>query len=58
MEHIRTLNAISGRLSLRPPQALSLERLARALEASPAMFDPARSLDAVLATLKAEFPTL
>jgi len=58
MEHIRTLNAISGRLSLRPPQALSLEHLARAIEAAPAMLDPARSLDAVLATLKAEFPTL
>ena len=58
MEHIRTLNAISGRLSLRAPQALSLECLARALEASPAMLDPARSLDAVLATLKAEFSTL
>ena len=58
MEHIRTLNAITGRLSLRPPQALSLERLARALEASPAMLDPARQLAAVLATLKAEFPTL
>ena len=58
MEYIRTLNAISGRLSLRPPQALSLEHLARALEAAPAMLGPARSLDAVLATLKAEFPTL
>ena len=58
MEHIRTLNAISGRLSLRPPQALSLERLAHALEASPAMLDPARSLDSVLRALKAEFPTL
>jgi type III restriction enzyme len=58
MEHVRTLNAVSGRLSLRPPQALSLESLARALEAAPAMLDPARSLDTVLATLKAEFPTL
>lgn len=58
MEHLRTLNAISGRLSLRPPQARSLECLARALEAAPAMLDPARSLDTVLATLKAEFPTL
>ena len=58
MEHLRTLNAVSGRLSLRPPQALSLEHLARALEASPAMLDPTRSLPAVLAALKAEFPTL
>ncbi len=58
MQHIRTLNAITGRLSLRAPQALSLEHLARALEASPAMLDPGRSLEAVLATLKAEFPTL
>lgn len=58
MEHIRTLNAITGRLSLRQPQALSLERLARALEAAPGTLDANRALDAVLATLKAEFPTL
>lgn len=58
MEHLRTLNAVAGRLSLREPQARSLTSLARALEAAPAMLARERSLDAVLATLKAEFPTL
>lgn len=58
MQHRRTLNAVSGRLSLRAPQALSLERLAQALEAAPAMLQRERALDAVLATLKAEFPSL
>ena len=58
MQHRRTLNAVSGRLSLRAPQALSLERLAQALEAAPAMLQRDRPLDSVLATLKAEFPTL
>jgi type III restriction enzyme len=58
MQHRRTLNAVTGRLSLRTPQALSLERLAQALEAAPAMLQRERAMDAVLATLKAEFPTL
>ena len=58
MQHQRTLNAVTGRLSLRAPQALSLERLAQALEAAPAMLQSERALDSVLATLKAEFPTL
>ncbi len=58
MQHRRTLNAVTGRLSLRAPQTLSLERLARALEAAPAMLHRERALDAVLTTLKAEFPTL
>ena len=58
MQHQRTLNAVTGRLSLRAPQTLSLERLARALEAAPAMLQRERALDVVLATLKAEFPTL
>lgn len=58
MQHRRTLNAVAGRLSLRAPQALSLERLAHALEAAPAMLKRERELPAVLATLKAEFPTL
>jgi type III restriction enzyme len=58
MQHRRTLNAVAGRLSLRAPQALSLERLAQALEAAPAMLHRERDLAAVLATLKAEFPTL
>jgi type III restriction enzyme len=54
----RIFNAISGRLSLRPPQSESLERLARAIEAAPDMLAHERDLDAVLAALKAEFPTL
>jgi type III restriction enzyme len=58
MQHRRTLNAVAGRLSLRAPQALSLERLAQALESAPAMLHRERDLGAVLATLKAEFPTL
>ena len=58
MQHQRTLNAVTGRLSLRAPQALSLERLAQALEAAPAMLQSERAQGAVLATLKAEFPTL
>lgn len=58
MQHRRTLNAIAGRLSLRPPQTLSLERLAQALEAAPAMLKPEHALNAVLASLQAEFPKL
>ena len=58
MQHRRTLNAVTGRLSLRAPQTLSLERLAQALEAAPAMLNRERDLATVLATLKAEFPTL
>lgn len=58
MQHQRTLNAVTGRLSLRAPQAVSLERLAHALKAAPAMLKRERSVDAVLTTLKAEFPTL
>ena len=54
----RVLNAISGRLSLRAPQTESLERLARAIEAAPDMLTHERDVDAVLAALKAEFPTL
>lgn len=58
MEHRRTLNAIAGRLSLRPPQAQSLEHLARALETAPAMLKAGRPLPPTLAALQAEFPTL
>ncbi|WP_295885008.1 DEAD/DEAH box helicase family protein [uncultured Thiohalocapsa sp.] len=54
----RIFNAINGRLSLRPPQRESLQRLAQALDAAPAMLEHERDLDAVLATLKADFPTL
>ncbi|HEX9392501.1 MAG TPA: DEAD/DEAH box helicase family protein [Usitatibacteraceae bacterium] len=54
----RVLNAVSGRLSLRPPQAESLSRLVRMLEAAPELLGHERDLAAVLASLKAEFPTL
>ncbi len=57
MNH-RVLNAIKGRLSLRAPQAESLEKLARALDAAPDMRRHERDLEAVLNVLKAEFPTL
>lgn len=54
----RVRNHVSGRLSLRPPQAESLEKLARAIEAAPEMLQHERDLDSVLSTLKAEFPAL
>ncbi|QQO57111.1 MAG: DEAD/DEAH box helicase family protein [Thiohalocapsa sp. PB-PSB1] len=54
----RIFNAIAGRLSLRPPQRESLQRLAQALDAAPAMLEHEPDLEAVLAALKAEFPTL
>lgn len=54
----RVLNHINGRLSLRPPQAESLARLVRALEAAPEMLGHERDLSAVLSNLKAGFPTL
>ncbi|WP_298293411.1 DEAD/DEAH box helicase family protein [Thiomonas sp.] len=54
----RILNHITGRLSLRPPQAQSLARLKRALDAAPAMLRHERDVAAILSTLQAEFPTL
>ena len=57
----REVNNIAGRLSLRPPQTESLTTLACAIEASPAMLQPNRDaadVAAILATLKAQFPTL
>jgi len=54
----RVLHHISGRLSLRPPQAESLSRLATAIDAAPEMLQPGGDAAAILATLKAEFPTL
>ncbi len=54
----RVLNAIKGRLSLRAPQAESLEKLAHALDVTPDMRAHERDLEAILNTLKAEFPTL
>ena len=55
----RIYNAVSGRLSLRPPQAESLARLKQALTAAPGMLEhDDRDVAAILATLKAEFATL
>ena len=54
----RTLHHVVGRLSLRPPQAESLSRLVRALEAAPELLGHERDVSAVLASLKADFPML
>lgn len=54
----RIFNAISGRLSLRPPQSESLHKLAKAIDATPDFLAHERDLNAVLTALKAEFPTL
>lgn len=54
----RVQNHITGRLSLRPPQAEALARLKRALEAVPEMLAHERDVSDILATLQAEFPTL
>ena len=53
-----TQHYINGRLSLRAPQAESLDRLVNALTASPEMLDHDRDVNAILETLKAEFSTL
>lgn len=52
----RHVNAISGRLSLRPPQRRSLEILHRVTEIAP----PAKNADAAapLATIRSEFPSV
>lgn len=54
----RVHNAVTGRLSLRPPQAESLAKLVRAIEAAPGLLGHDQDLAAILATLKAEFSTL
>ncbi len=54
----RVQNHITGRLSLRPPQAESLTRLVCALDAAPELLGHERDVSAVLSTLKAKFPTL
>lgn len=55
------VNAITGRLSLRPPQSESLAKLASAIEAAPAMLQhdrDASEVGAILSALKAQFATL
>ena len=54
----RVLHAVTGRLSLRPPQAESLIKLGRALDAAPELLGHERDVSAILSTLKAEFSTL
>jgi type III restriction enzyme len=54
----RVQNHVTGRLSLRPPQAESLTKLILALEAAPEMLTQERDVSAILSTLKAAFPTL
>ncbi|MCL2658181.1 MAG: DEAD/DEAH box helicase family protein [Betaproteobacteria bacterium] len=54
----RVQNHIIGRLSLRPPQAESLQKLAQAIDAAPEMLTHERDVSAVLSTLKAGFSTL
>ncbi|ROH86943.1 type III restriction endonuclease subunit R [Pseudomethylobacillus aquaticus] len=54
----RVQNHIAARLSLRSPQAESLSRLLRALEAAPELLTHERDVSAILSTLKAEFSTL
>lgn len=55
---VRTLHHVTGRLSLRLPQADSLGALVRALDAAPEMLGKEREVAAILSTLKAQFPTL
>lgn len=52
----RHVNAISGRLSLRPPQRLSLENLDRIMEIAPPGKDTV--LDNQLAAIQSEFPSV
>ncbi len=54
----RILHAVTGRLSLRAPQAESLQKLAQAIESAPDMLSSERDLFSLLSTLKAEFPKL
>lgn len=62
MNHAHMIRSLAGRLSLRAPQAESLERLHNAIESVPALCDSkARSpeeLAAMTAALAAQFPTL
>ncbi len=53
---IQHINAISNRLSLRPPQRRSLELLARVCE----IMSPAKNADpaAALAAIRSEFPSV
>ena len=52
----RQVNAIAGRLSLRPPQRKSLEILDRVTEIVPPRKDA--DLESALATIRSEFPSV
>ena len=52
------LHNVTGRLSLRPPQAESLAKLKTALDSAPEMLEQERGVPAILSTLKAQFATL
>ncbi len=55
----RHVNAIAGRLSLRPPQRRSLEMLDRITEIAPPRKDTAAAaLAAALETIRSEFPSV
>jgi type III restriction enzyme len=54
----RVQNHVVGRLSLRPPQAESLAKLAHALDTAPELLRKERDVAAILSALKREFPTL
>lgn len=59
MTRQQTLHEIKTSLSLRPPQAESLQKLATALETAPTMQQTGeRDLNSILASLKQQFPTL
>ncbi len=59
MTRQQTLHDIKTSLSLRPPQAESLQKLATALETAPSMNQTGeRDLNGILASLQAQFPTL
>lgn len=54
----RVLHSITGRLSLRLPQAESLIRLTRAINAAPDLLSHERDVSTILSSLKAEFAML
>ena len=62
MSKEKIVRTVAGRLSLREPQTVSLERLRTALESVPALRDSkarsAEELKAMQEALKAEFPKL
>lgn len=49
--NMRVQNHVTGRLSLRPPQAESLAKLVRALDAAPDLLGHVQDVAAILATL-------